>query len=96
MDRVIVPLAVASLITGLVTALGTWRGSFRRSWVLYSLLLTVVTIAYWLAVGHTPTGATGGLVVLLVINALERVKPSRMTPSEWRKLQWSRASAGSD
>jgi hypothetical protein len=38
----IVPLAVASLLTGLVMALGTKWGLFRHWWVLISFLLTVV------------------------------------------------------
>jgi hypothetical protein len=38
---VIVPLAVASLLTGLVVALGTKWGLFRHYWVLISFLLTV-------------------------------------------------------
>lgn len=38
----IVPLAVASLLTGLVMALGTKWGLFRHWWVLISLLLTIV------------------------------------------------------
>lgn len=37
----IVPLAVASLLTGLVMALGTKWGLFRRWWVLISFLLTL-------------------------------------------------------
>ncbi len=39
---VIVPLAVASLLTGIVMSLGTKWGLFRHWWVLISLLLTVV------------------------------------------------------
>ena len=39
---VIVPLALASLITGLVMSLGTTWGLFRHYWVLISLLLTIV------------------------------------------------------
>lgn len=38
----IVPLAVASLLTGLVMALGTKWGLIRHWWVLISFLLTVV------------------------------------------------------
>lgn len=37
----IVPLALASLLTGLVMALGTKWGLFRHWWVLISFLLTV-------------------------------------------------------
>jgi hypothetical protein len=39
---VILPLSVASLITGLVQALGTAWGLFRHYWVLFKLLLTAV------------------------------------------------------
>ena len=38
---VIVPLALASLFTGLVMALGTKWGLFRHYWVLFSLVLTI-------------------------------------------------------
>jgi hypothetical protein len=37
----IVPLALASLLTGLVMALGTKWGLFRHYWVLFSLVLTI-------------------------------------------------------
>ena len=39
---VIVPLAIASLLTGLIISLGTRWGLFRHWWVLISLVLTVV------------------------------------------------------
>jgi hypothetical protein len=39
---VIVPLALGSLLTGLVLAIGTRWGLFRHYWVLLSLLLTIV------------------------------------------------------
>jgi len=38
---VLVPLAFASLLTGLVQALGTTWGLFRHYWVLFKLLITV-------------------------------------------------------
>jgi hypothetical protein len=38
---VLVPLAFASLITGIVQALGTTWGLFRHYWVLFKLLITV-------------------------------------------------------
>ena len=40
--RVIVPLALASLLSGLVMSLGTKWGLFRHYWVLISLLLTII------------------------------------------------------
>jgi hypothetical protein len=38
---VLVPLAFASLLTGIVQALGTTWGLFRHYWVLFKLLITV-------------------------------------------------------
>src|SRR5919107_5497539 len=39
---VIVPLALASLLSGLVMSLGTKWGLFRNYWTLISLLLTII------------------------------------------------------
>jgi hypothetical protein len=44
-SRAIVPLALASLITGLVMAFGTRWGLLRHWWVLISFLLTVLATA---------------------------------------------------
>ena len=62
---VIVPLALASLLTGLVMSLGTKWGLFRHYWVLISLLLTIVatvvllvetqTISSFAAMAANPT-----------------------------------------
>jgi Predicted integral membrane protein (DUF2269) len=49
---VIVPLALASLLTGLVMALGTAWGLFRHYWVLFSLVLTTFATAILLL--HMP------------------------------------------
>lgn len=49
----IVPLALASLLTGVVMALGTKWGLFHHYWVLISLVLTVVAAV--LLVLHMPT-----------------------------------------
>jgi hypothetical protein len=38
----IIPLALASLLTGLVMSLGTKWGLFRHYWVLISLVLTII------------------------------------------------------
>jgi hypothetical protein len=46
---VIVPLAFASLLTGLVLSLGTPWGLFRHYWVLVKLLLTVFATSVLLA-----------------------------------------------
>jgi hypothetical protein len=40
---VIVPLILASLLTGIIQSLGTVWGLFRHYWVLAKLLLTVLT-----------------------------------------------------
>jgi hypothetical protein len=62
---VIVPLALASLLTGLVMSLGTKWGLFRHYWVLISLLLTIIatvillvetqTISYFATIAADPT-----------------------------------------
>ncbi len=49
---VIVPLALASLVTGLIMALGTKWGLFRHYWVLFSLALTI--FATVILLGHVP------------------------------------------
>jgi hypothetical protein len=41
---VLVPLALASLLTGLVISLGTRWGLFRHWWVVVSLVLTTVSV----------------------------------------------------
>jgi hypothetical protein len=41
---VIVPMALASLVTGIIMALGTSWGLFRHYWVIFSLLLTVFAV----------------------------------------------------
>jgi hypothetical protein len=50
---VIVPLALASLLTGLVMSVGTQWGLFRHYWVLFSLLLTILATVVLLL--HMPT-----------------------------------------
>ncbi len=50
---VIVPLAVGSLLTGLVMALGTKWGLFRYYWVLLAFVLTAISTAVLLL--HMPT-----------------------------------------
>jgi uncharacterized membrane protein len=50
---VIIPLALASNLTGLVMALGTPWGLFRHYWVLISLVLTVLSTIVLLE--HMPT-----------------------------------------
>ena len=50
---VIVPLSLASLLTGLVMSLGTQWGLFRHYWVLFSLVLTILATVVLLL--HMPT-----------------------------------------
>ena len=56
MDRiaryVVVPLAIASLLTGIVISLGTKWGLFRHYWVVISLLLTLFAIVVLLREAH--------------------------------------------
>ena len=71
---VIVPLAFASLFTGLVMSLGTKWGLFRHYWVLISLLLTIIatlvllaetqTISYFADIAADPTTSDGDLRAL--------------------------------
>jgi hypothetical protein len=71
---VIVPLAIASLLTGLVVSLGTKWGLFRHWWVLISFVLTLVatavllgetqTIHYLAAIAADPTSSDEDLRAL--------------------------------
>jgi DMSO/TMAO reductase YedYZ heme-binding membrane subunit len=71
---VIVPLAFASLLSGLVMSLGTKWGLLRYYWVLISLLLTVIatvvllvetqTISYFADIAADPTTSGGDLRAL--------------------------------
>jgi hypothetical protein len=109
---VIVPSAVATVLTGLVMALGTPWGLFRHYWALITLVLTILATAVLLL--HLPTvtsladqarsvddahlgGLEGdlfhpglGLVVLVVITALNVYKPRGLTRYGWRKQQEQR------
>lgn len=67
----IVPLALASLLTGLVMSLGTNWGLFRHYWVLFKLLLTILativlllnmlTVSYIAGVAETGIADIDGL-----------------------------------
>ncbi len=52
---VLVPLAFASLLTGIVQSLGTTWGLFRHYWVLFKLLITGAGGVQ--AAGHDPARA---------------------------------------
>jgi hypothetical protein len=90
---VIVPLSVASLLTGLVQSLGTDWGLFRHYWILEKFVLTIgaTTILFL----HMPAvsrmsgvaaeviHAGGGLLVLLTATTLSVYKP-------WGRTQYGR------
>lgn len=50
---VIIPLAITTLISGIVVSLGTRWGLFRHYWVLISLLLTILAAAVLLSETRT-------------------------------------------
>jgi hypothetical protein len=69
---VIIPLALAALLSGLVMALGTPWGLFRHYWVVLSLVLTILATVVLLAhmqtvsnvasmAAETPSAAVGAL-----------------------------------
>jgi len=68
---VLVPLSLASLLTGLVQSLGTTWGLFRHYWVLFKLLINVVativlllymqTLSYLAGLAAETTASTGDL-----------------------------------
>jgi hypothetical protein len=64
---VIVPLALAALLTGRVMSLGTPWGLFRHYWVLISLLLTILATVVLLL--HMPTVSSLAEVVREADNA---------------------------
>ena len=63
---VLVPLAIASLVTGVVQALGTKWGLFRHYWVVFKLLInvfaTIILLMYMQTLGSMAdiARATGG------------------------------------
>ncbi len=79
---IIVPLSLASPLTGLVQSLGTPWGLFRHYWVLVKLLITIpasiVLLLHMQPIGHLArvvaettlsSGELGGLRIQLVANA---------------------------
>jgi hypothetical protein len=87
---VIVPLSVASLVTGLVQSLGSEWGLCRHYWVLVKFVLTVgattVLFLHMPAVGRKSGAmaevihAGGGLLVLGMATTLSVYKPWGRTP----------------
>lgn len=68
----IVPLALASLLTGLVMSLGTRWGLFRHYWVLFTLVLTLLatvvlldhmqTVSFFAGVAAETDSANAGML----------------------------------
>lgn len=56
---VIIPLAIASLLTGIVQSLGTRWGLLRHYWVLFKLLLTVAAVFVLLEYTTSLVGLSG-------------------------------------
>ncbi len=75
-SSVLVPLALASLLSGLVQSLGTKWGLFRHYWVLAKLLITVLATAvlllYTQTLGYLADRATDTTVA---IDALRSTSP---------------------
>ena len=70
----IVPLALASLLTGIVLSLGTKWGLFRHWWVLISLLLTLLAnvvllseVGVVIRAAHIATDPSGSDALLLTL-----------------------------
>ena len=55
----IIPLALASLLTGLVMSLGTPWGLFRHYWVLITLVLTILSTIVLLQFAQTVSDSAG-------------------------------------
>ena len=113
----ILPLALASLATGVLIAVWTRWGLLRHWWVVISLALTslatVVLIqevavvhrlaaiaadpatdgAEVLALPDTLVHSVGGAAILLVVQVLNVLKPSGVTPYGWRLSERDRRTA---
>jgi DMSO/TMAO reductase YedYZ heme-binding membrane subunit len=89
---VLVPLAFASLLTGIVQSLGTTWGLFRHYWVLFKLLIYIETFSLMADVAADPGSDLGvvrnpspalraalALLLLLVATVLAVYKPWGMT-----------------
>lgn len=79
--NVIVPLALATLLTGLVMALGTRWGLFRHYWVLISFLLTVFAVVVLLVETQTISQLASVAADPTTSNAELRALPSTLLHS---------------
>ena len=104
----ILPLAIASLLTGLVHSLGTPWGLFRHYWVLAKLTInlfaTLVLLLYLQTLGRLADEAPrddlspalhslAALLLLVLATAFAVFKPRGLTPYGWRKRDERRRSA---
>jgi hypothetical protein len=90
---VIVPLSLASLLTGLVESLGTAWGLFRHYWVLAKLLITVfatiLLLVHMQPIGHLAAVVTE--TTLAVANLPGSESNSWPTPvPPWWRCSWPR------
>jgi len=94
---VLVPLSLASLLTGLLQSLGTEWGLFRHYWILAKLLINVfadiVLLLFVQSLGSASymrsdaplVHAVVALLLLLVATTLSVCKPRGLTPYGWRR-----------
>lgn len=98
---VVVPLAFASLLIGILSSLTTPWGLLRSYWVIFKLVLTVLAVGVLLLQTRTINGladgavegreamilhAAGGIAVLVVVSLLSVYKPRGTTGYGARKL----------
>lgn len=75
---VIVPLCLASLITGLIQSLGTRWGLFRHYWVLTKFLITVVSVL--ILFGFTQTLSNLGSLAADTTLAIDELRKLSQSP----------------
>lgn len=71
---VIVPLSLASLLTGLVQSLGTRWGLFRHYWILVKLLITILSIII-LQVHMQPISYMAGVAAETTLSSADLRQP---------------------
>ena len=71
---VIVPLAFASLLTGIVSSLGTRWGLFRHYWVLIKLLITIFSTIV-LMVHTQPISLLAGVAAKTPVSSANLLRP---------------------
>ena len=70
---VIMPLSLASLVTGLVQAMGTAWGLFRHYWIVFKLLLTAVATIVLLLLKIKPIGERAELAAGVTFSSADAV-----------------------